>query len=50
MINPNPSKCLGKVQWKLAKQMANSDFYSVCHNSIITVNLFEILKILAGIC
>jgi len=26
MTNPNPSTFLGNVQWKLAKQMENSDF------------------------
>jgi len=49
MANPNPSSFLGYVQCKLAKQMKNSDEYSVFHNSTITVNLFEILEILPGI-
>jgi len=44
MTNSNPSMCLDKVQWKLAKQMENIDFYSIFHHESVTVNLFEILQ------
>ena len=46
MGNPNSSTFLGNVQWKLFKQLKNSDFHSIFHNATVTVNLFEILEML----
>ena len=43
-------KILGNVQWKVVKQLKNSDFQSIYHNATVTVNLFEILEMLPGIC
>jgi len=43
MGNPNPSLHLGNIQWKLAKQLKNSDFCSIFHITTVTVNLFEML-------
>ncbi len=48
MGNLNSSIFLGNVQWKLVKQLKNSDFQSIFHNATVTVNLFEILEILPG--
>jgi len=33
----------------LAKQLKNSDFYSIFHNSTVTAKLFEISEMLPGI-
>jgi len=41
---------LSNVQWKVVKHLINSGFYSVFHNSTITVSLFETLKMLPGMC
>jgi len=49
MANLNPSLFLGNVQWKLAKQLKNSNFNSIFHNSTITANLLQILEIFLGI-
>jgi len=50
MGNPNPSTFFGNVQWKVVKQLKNSDFHSILHNATVTVNLLKILQMLAGIC
>jgi len=44
MANLSSLSFLGNVQWKLAKQLKNSDFYSIFHSTTVTVNLFEILE------
>jgi len=49
MANPNFSTFLGSVHEKLTKQMENSDFYSVFHNSTVTTNLFKNLDMLPEI-
>jgi len=36
--------------YSLLKQMKNSELYIIIHNDTVTVNLFEILEILPGIC
>jgi len=41
MTNPNPSTFLGNVQWKLAKQMENSNYIVF---SIIELSLSICLK------
>jgi len=50
MDSPNSSTLLGNVQWKLVKQLKNSDFHSIFHNETVTVNLFEILEMLPEMC
>ena len=50
MGNPNSSTFLGNVQWKVVKQLKNSDFHSIFHNATVTVNLFEILEMLPEMC
>jgi len=40
---------LGNAQWKTAKQMENSDFYSIFHNSTAITSLFEKFYMLPGI-
>jgi len=42
MGNPNASIFLGNAQWKVVKQLKNSDFHSIYHNATVTVNLFVI--------
>jgi len=49
MDYPNPSLFLGNVQWKLFKQLKDSDFYSIFHNATATANLFVILEMHPGI-
>ncbi len=49
MGNPNSSTFLCNVQWKVVKQLKNSDFHSIFHNETVTVNLFVILEILPEI-
>jgi len=44
MVNQSPYTFFGNVQWKLAKQLQNSDFYSFFHNAFVTANLFEFYK------
>jgi len=43
-------KILGNVQWQLANQLINSDFYSIFHYASVTANLFEILEMLLAMC
>jgi len=50
MANPIPSLFLGNVEWKLVKQYKNSDFYINIHIATATVNLFEMLEMIPGIC
>jgi len=50
MTNPYLSTFLGNVQWMVVNQLKNSGFYSIFHNATVTVNLFKILQMLAGIC
>jgi len=51
MENPNPLTFLGNVQCKIVKQLKNNDFFSIFYNhSTITVKLFEIFKMLSGMC
>jgi len=51
MANPNTSSFLGNhVPWMLAKHLTNSDFYSIYHNATVTVNLFDMLELLSGMC
>jgi len=38
------STSLGNVQWKLAKQMKDSDFKNIFHNATVTVNLLGIFE------
>jgi len=42
MANPNIKTFLGNVQWKIAKQLENSDFHSDFHDITVTINLFVI--------
>ncbi len=49
IVNQSASTCFGNVQWKLAKQLQNSDFYIIFHNATVTVNLFGILQMLQTI-
>ena len=48
--NPNSLTVLGNVQWKVVKQLKNSDFQSIFHNATVTVNLFEIFEMLPEMC
>jgi len=50
MSNQNSSTFLANVQWKVVKQLKNSDFHSIYHIATVTVNLFEILEMLPEIC
>jgi len=43
MGNINSSTFFGNVQWKVVKQLKNSDLHSIIHNETVTVNLFMIL-------
>jgi len=49
MANPNPSLFLGNVQWKLAKQLKNNDFYSIFHHRTSTANFLQNLEMLPEI-
>jgi len=44
MTNLNSSSFLGNVQWKIAKQIKDSDSNNIFHNSTVTVNLFGIFE------
>jgi len=44
MTNLNSSTFLGNVQWKLAKQIKDSDLKNIFHNSTVTVNLLDIFE------
>jgi len=44
MTNLNSSTFLGNVQWKLAKQMKDSDFKNIFHNETVTVSLLGIFE------
>jgi len=46
MDNQNPLTFLSNVQRKVVKQLKNSNLHSIYHIATVTVNLFEILKIL----
>jgi len=49
MANPKPSTFVGNIQQKIFKQMENSAFHSIFHDTTVTANLFEILEMLPGI-
>ncbi len=50
MGHPNPSTFLGNVQWKIVNQFKTVISKSISHNdATVSVNLFEILEMLAGI-
>jgi len=38
--NPNLETFLSNIEWKLVKQLENSDLYSIFHNAIVTTNFF----------
>ena len=44
MTNLNSSTFLGNVQWKLDKQMKDSDFKNIFQNETVTVNLLGIFE------
>jgi len=50
MDNLDSSIILGNVQWKVVKQLKNSDFQSSFHNETVTVNLFLIFEMLPEMC
>ena len=48
MAKPNPSTFLDNVHWELSKQMENSDFYSIFHDTTFTTNFSQSLETLPG--
>jgi len=49
MVNSNPLTFVGNVQQKILKQMENSAFHSIFHDTTFTANSFEIFEMLPGI-
>jgi len=52
MLGPtaDTTLCAHVCSYSLLKQMKNSELYIIFHNETVTVNLFEILEMLPGIC
>jgi len=47
--NPNPSRLLGNLVYRILKKMKNTDFHSSFHNITVTKNLFEKFRNTLGI-